>query len=104
MRVLLVVGYEATSSNTVPFITRTSLTRYELLAYGGEPNNDQLSNSLPYLDAVVHETLRLRSPVTELFRIVHSLSFHLCLTLTSHVSGNRGRCDTPFRACSHSIW
>ena len=78
--------------------------REELLAYGGDPDYDQLSNSLPYLDAVVHETLRLRSPVTELLRIVRLLSFYLYLTLTSHVSGYRGRRDTPFRACSHSIW
>ena len=68
--------------------------REELLAYDGEPNYDQLSSSLPYLDAVVHETLWLHSPVTELIRIIRSLSSPLYLTLTSHVSGNRGRCDT----------
>ena len=56
------------------------------MAYGGEPNYDQLSNSLPYLDAVVHETLWLHSPVTELTRIVRSLSFHLYLTLTSQAT------------------
>ena len=56
------------------------------MACGGKPNYDQLSNSLPYFDAVVHETLWLRSPVTELTLIVRSLSFHLYLTLTSQAT------------------
>ena len=68
--------------------------REELLAYNGKPNYDQLSSSLPYLNAVVHETLWLHSPVTELICIVRSLLSPLYLTLTSHVSGNRERCDT----------
>ena len=52
--------------------------REELLAYGSEPNYDQFSNSLPYLDAVVHEILRLHSPVTDFTRIVYVLCCTTC--------------------------
>ena len=47
--------------------------REELLTVAGEPTFDQLTNSLPYLDAFVHETLRAHSPVVEHIRIVISL-------------------------------
>ena len=50
--------------------------RDELLAHGGEPTYDQLTNGLSYLDAVVHESLRLHPPVTELNRIVRSFPPH----------------------------
>ena len=80
--------------------------REELLAYGGDPDYDQLSNSLPYLDAVVHEILRLYPPVIDVIRVVCPLLSPPALSLTdhTHVSGNGGRCNTPFRARSHSIW
>ncbi|KAF9233341.1 cytochrome P450, partial [Melanogaster broomeanus] len=44
--------------------------REELLAFGGDPTYDQLSNNLLYLDAVVHETLRMYPPVREFTRVV----------------------------------
>ena len=48
--------------------------RAELLAFGANPTYDQLSNSLPYLDAVVHETLRMHPPVPDFTRMVGSYS------------------------------
>jgi Cytochrome P450 len=44
--------------------------REELLAFGPDPTYDQLKANLPYLDAVVHETLRLHPPVPESTRLV----------------------------------
>ena len=75
-RILLVVMSWALLELARNPSTQTKL-REELLAYGGEPNYDQFANSLPYLDAVVHEILRLHSPVTEIIRIVCSLLPHL---------------------------
>ena len=49
--------------------------RNELLEHGADPTYDQLSNGLPYLDAVVHETLRLHPPVDEFTRVVRSHRF-----------------------------
>lgn len=60
--------------------------REELLAFSGEPTYDQFTNNLPYLDAVVHETLRLHTPVTEIIRIVRFLLDHLHLSLTGHTT------------------
>ncbi|KAG6330537.1 hypothetical protein ID866_8551 [Astraeus odoratus] len=42
--------------------------RSELLSFGVEPTYDELSKNLPYLDAVVHEILRLHPAVPELTR------------------------------------
>ncbi|KAG6330483.1 hypothetical protein ID866_8607 [Astraeus odoratus] len=76
MNVLLIAGYETTSISLtwalLELARNTDIQtklREELLAFAGDPTYDQFSNGLPYLDAVVHETLRLRSPVTELTRI-----------------------------------
>lgn len=46
--------------------------REELLSNfsSGDPTYDQLSTGLPYLDAVVHETLRLNPPLPETTRVV----------------------------------
>lgn len=45
--------------------------REELLAFGSaDPTLDQLTNQLPYLDAVVHEVLRTHPPVVETNRVV----------------------------------
>ncbi|KAG1785654.1 cytochrome P450 [Suillus plorans] len=75
MKVLLLAGYETTSSESWALIelsrhpdVQTRL-REELLAFGPDPTYDQLKANLPYLDAVVHETLRLHPPVRESTRI-----------------------------------
>jgi cytochrome P450 len=61
--------------------------REELTAHfrqGSDPTYDQLNNGLPYLDAVVHEILRLHAPVWEVIRVVsgllslRQLIHHLC--------------------------
>ncbi|KIM65593.1 hypothetical protein SCLCIDRAFT_1157767 [Scleroderma citrinum Foug A] len=76
MKILLLAGYETTStvlSWALLELARNpaiqAKLREELLAFSGEPTYDQLTNNLPYLDAVVHETLRVDSPITELTRI-----------------------------------
>ncbi|KAI6152769.1 cytochrome P450 [Pisolithus thermaeus] len=43
--------------------------RQELLAFGEEPTYKQLQSNLPYLDAVVHEILRVHPPVPDLTRV-----------------------------------
>ncbi|KAG2066347.1 cytochrome P450 [Suillus decipiens] len=76
MKVLLLAGYETTSiSLTWALIelsqhpdVQTSL-REELLAFGPDPTYDQLKANLPYLDAVVHEILRLHPPLGEFTRL-----------------------------------
>ncbi|KAJ7174605.1 cytochrome P450 [Mycena filopes] len=76
MNVLLLAGYETTSiSLTWALIelakkpeTQTQL-REELLQFGASDATwDQLSSALPYLDAVVLETLRLHPPLGETTR------------------------------------
>ncbi len=45
--------------------------RTELVQFGNtDPTWEQLNSSLPYLDAVVHETLRMHPPVFESVRVV----------------------------------
>ncbi|KAG1842981.1 cytochrome P450 [Suillus subalutaceus] len=76
MKVLLVAGYETTSiSLTWALIdlsrrpdVQTRL-REELLVFGADPTYDQLKANLPYLDAVVHEILRLHPPLDEFSRL-----------------------------------
>jgi cytochrome P450 len=76
MKVVLLAGYETTSiSLTWALIelsrhpcVQTSL-REELLTFGADPTYDQLKANLPYLDAVVHEILRLHPPVGEFTRL-----------------------------------
>ncbi|KAF9233331.1 cytochrome P450 [Melanogaster broomeanus] len=76
MKMLILAGYETTSiSLTWALIelaqnpARQTRLREELLAFGGDPTYDQLSSNLPYLDAVVHETLRMHPPIPESNRI-----------------------------------
>ncbi|KAH0839444.1 cytochrome P450 [Lanmaoa asiatica] len=78
MKVLLLAGYETTSSEFLPSWTLIELSRNpdiqtklrnELLEFGSDPTYDQLANGLPYLDAVVHEILRTHAPVRESTRI-----------------------------------
>jgi cytochrome P450 len=48
--------------------------REELLRLSGsDPTWDQMTNGLPYLDAVVHETLRLHPPLGATIRVVRVL-------------------------------
>ncbi|KAF8548514.1 cytochrome P450 [Imleria badia] len=77
MKVLLLAGYETTAITLTWALLellrnpdmQTKL-RDELLEHGADPTYDQLSNGLPYLDAVVHEILRAHSPVVEFTRVV----------------------------------
>jgi cytochrome P450 len=47
--------------------------RDELLQFGGtDPTLDQLNTELPYLDAVVHEVLRVHPPLVETLMMVGS--------------------------------
>ncbi|KAI6015903.1 cytochrome P450 [Pisolithus microcarpus] len=76
MKVLLLAGYETTSISLTWALLELARNpdiqtklREELLAFPGEANYDQLSSKLPYLDAVVHEILRIHSPVIELSRV-----------------------------------
>jgi cytochrome P450 len=76
-RVLLLAGFETTAvSMTWALIelarnpdTQTKL-RDECLEFGSTPSYDDLTNKLPYLDAVVNEVLRLHAPVKEIPRSV----------------------------------
>ena len=50
---------------------KQDILRKELsLLSGQDPSFDDLQNGLPYLDAVIQETLRVHSPVIETYRIV----------------------------------
>ncbi|KIJ59411.1 hypothetical protein HYDPIDRAFT_162418 [Hydnomerulius pinastri MD-312] len=76
MKVLLLAGYETTSISLTWALIELAKSpdmqtklREELLAFGSDPTYDQLSSNLPYLDAVVHETLRLHPPVPEFTRV-----------------------------------
>ncbi|KAG2096081.1 cytochrome P450 [Suillus discolor] len=76
MKVLLLAGYETTSISLTWALIELSRhsdvqtrLREELLAFGPDPTYDQLKANLPYLDAVVHETLRLHPPVPESTRL-----------------------------------
>ncbi|KAG8214369.1 cytochrome P450 [Butyriboletus roseoflavus] len=76
MKVLLLAGYETTSISLSWALLELSRNpdvqtklRNELLQHGEDPTYDQLTNSLPYLDAVVHEILRIHPPAVEITRI-----------------------------------
>ncbi|KAF8123216.1 cytochrome P450, partial [Boletus edulis] len=78
MIILLLAGYETTASMClfwktpllIHITTLVSLTvsvvDVELLEHGPDPAYDQLS---PYLDAVVHEILRIHPPAVEVTRV-----------------------------------
>ncbi|KAG1876043.1 cytochrome P450 [Suillus tomentosus] len=76
-RILLLGAFETTAvSLTWAFIElgrnpdiQTKL-RDECLEFGSTPSYDDLTNKLPYLNAVVNEVLRLHSPVVEVPRAV----------------------------------
>ncbi|KAG2068513.1 cytochrome P450 [Suillus decipiens] len=75
MKLLLLAGYETTSTSLTWALIELSRhpdvqtrLREELLAFGADPTYDQLKANLPYLDAVVHEILRLHPAVPEFTR------------------------------------
>ncbi|KAG1860197.1 CYP3A4 [Suillus subalutaceus] len=66
MKTLLITGYETISISLTWALIKLlrhpdvqTCLREELLALGADPTYDQLKASLPYLDAVVHEILRI---------------------------------------------
>ncbi|KAH9928825.1 cytochrome P450 [Fomitopsis serialis] len=77
MKVLILAGYETTSISLTwcllelckkPEIQQK--LREELSQFSGsDPTWDQFTNGLPYVDAVVHETLRLHPPLGETTRV-----------------------------------
>ncbi|KAG1849951.1 cytochrome P450 [Suillus subalutaceus] len=76
MKVLLFAGYETTSMSLTWALIELSRhpdvqtrLREELLVFGADPTYDQLKANLPYLDAVVHEILRLHPPLGEFTRL-----------------------------------
>jgi len=78
MKVLLLAGYETTSISLTWALIELSRNpetqiklRNELLEHGSDPTYDQLTNGLPYLDAVVHEILRMHAPVRETTRMAN---------------------------------
>ncbi|KAL4079878.1 cytochrome P450, partial [Scleroderma yunnanense] len=75
MKILLVAGYETTSITITWALIELSNNpdiqmklRKEFLAFDGEPTYDQLQKKFPYLDAVVHEALRVHPAASEMIR------------------------------------
>ncbi|KAG1842983.1 cytochrome P450 [Suillus subalutaceus] len=88
MKTLLIAGYETISISLTWALIELSRhpdvqtrLREELLAFGADPTYDQLKASLPYLDAVVHEILRIHPPVGEFIRLV---SMHVYMRIDIH--------------------
>ncbi|KZP25791.1 cytochrome P450 [Athelia psychrophila] len=79
VKVLILAGYETTSISLTWTLLELAKKpelqqrlRDELLTnFGGgsDPTYEQLNNGLPYLDAVVHETLRLHAPLWQSARV-----------------------------------
>ncbi|KAI5117520.1 hypothetical protein M0805_009528 [Coniferiporia weirii] len=77
MKVLILAGYETTSISLTWALIELALNpekqdklRAELSEFTGhDPSPEQLANSLPYLDGVTRETLRLHSPVGQTSRV-----------------------------------
>ncbi|KAI5998243.1 cytochrome P450 [Pisolithus albus] len=76
MKILLAAGYETTAVAITWALLELAKDpdiqnklRQELLAFGEEPTYNHLQSSLPYLDAVVHEVLRVHPPVVDLIRV-----------------------------------
>ncbi|KAG2127108.1 cytochrome P450 [Suillus clintonianus] len=74
-RVILLAGFETTSASMTWALIELARNpdmqtklREECLDFGATPSYDDLTNKLPYLDAVVHEVLRLHTSVKEIPR------------------------------------
>jgi cytochrome P450 len=63
---------ELSRNETIQAKLREELTSH--FRNGIDPTYDQLTTGFPYLNAVVHEILRLHAPVWETARIVRSTS------------------------------
>ncbi|KAG2143538.1 cytochrome P450 [Suillus bovinus] len=75
-RVLLLAGFETTAVTMTWALVELAKNpdlqgklRDECLEFGPTPSYDDLTNKLPYLDAVVNEVLRLHGPVKEIPRL-----------------------------------
>ncbi|KAG2137932.1 cytochrome P450 [Suillus clintonianus] len=74
-KTLLVAGFETTSISMTWSLVELARNpdmqtklRNECLEFGATPTYDDLTNKLPYLDAIVNEVLRLHAPAKELPR------------------------------------
>ncbi|KAG2739224.1 cytochrome P450 [Suillus brevipes Sb2] len=74
-KVLLLAGFETTAVSMTWALVELARNpdiqtklRDECLEFGSTPSYDDLTNKLPYLDAVAHEVLRLHAPVKEIPR------------------------------------
>ncbi|OAX33594.1 cytochrome P450 [Rhizopogon vinicolor AM-OR11-026] len=122
IKVLLLAGYETTSITLTWALIELSQhpnvqarLREELLVFGPDPTYDQLKANLLYLDAVVHEILRLHPAVPEFTRIaaaddVIPLSEPVCTAsgkMTESISVAKGTfISIPAASinCSTAIW
>jgi len=86
MKVLMVTGY-ITTSNCLMWCLFELCKKPEVQDKlrlevsqlpGGDPTWEQLIDGLPYLDAVLHETLRLHSPLGDTTRVVSQLDRGHC--------------------------
>ncbi|KZT13226.1 cytochrome P450 [Laetiporus sulphureus 93-53] len=95
MKVLIIAGYETTSICLswclVELCKRPDVQqklREEVSNFaGGDPTWDQLTYNMPFLDAVVHETLRLHPPVRETTRVAAEDTIFPLSTLMTTPSG-----------------
>ena len=78
--------------------------RAELLEFGADPTYDQLPNNLPYLDAVVHETLRMHSPLPDFTRMASTGDGKAHTVSNPLGTGCTGRRDPIKQARTHPIW
>ncbi|KAL6310284.1 cytochrome P450 [Sparassis latifolia] len=93
IKVLMLAGYETTSGKTFPLSDSRKISDVRVPMTGAfiklarkpevqsklrdelsllsvnDPTWEQLTNGLPYLDAVVHEIFRLRAPIPDIARV-----------------------------------
>ncbi|KAG2341448.1 cytochrome P450 [Suillus weaverae] len=74
-KILLLAGFETTAASMMWALVELAQNpgmqtklRDECLEFGPTPSYDDLTNKLPYLDAVVNEVLRLHAPLKEIPR------------------------------------
>ncbi|KAG2064190.1 cytochrome P450 [Suillus decipiens] len=121
-RVLLLAGFESTAVSMTWALAELARNpdvqtelRDECLKFGPTPSYDDLTNKLPYLDAVVNEVLRFHAPAKEIPRLamqddVIPLSEPMRTatgTFTESVCIPKGTVVVvPFAAlnCSVSVW